>query len=125
VPIAKKYLKQQGYSDDFIEEVCYLIKNHDSRKDKNLSKSIELKILQDADLIADMGVAGFTRPFLFCGKFGNQSIIDAIKYIQKEGVTGNGDKINLPESKIIEKRELKIQIGLINKAVRDIKSNLL
>lgn len=125
VPIAKKFLKQQGHSDEFIKEVCYLIEKHDSRKDKLKNKSIELQILQDADLIADIGVAGFIRPFLFCGKFNTQSIVGAIKYIQKEGIKSKCDEINLTESKIIEKRELKTQTDLIKKTVKDIKSDLL
>jgi putative nucleotidyltransferase with HDIG domain len=39
--IARKYLKKEGYSKEFIEKVCYLIENHDKRKEKDLS--IELK----------------------------------------------------------------------------------
>ena len=68
VPIAKKFLKQIRHSDEFIEKVCYLIENHDLRGDKLQKKSLELKIIQDADLIADIGFAGFIRPFLYCGK---------------------------------------------------------
>ncbi|MDD4353908.1 MAG: HD domain-containing protein, partial [Candidatus Nanoarchaeia archaeon] len=48
--MAKDYLKSAGHSEKFIQDVCYLIKNHANRKLKN--KSIELQILQDADYLA-------------------------------------------------------------------------
>src|SRR4030042_821637 len=67
VPIAKNFLKQIGHSDEFIKEVCYLIENHDLRGEKLQVRSLELQMIQDADLIADIGFAGFIRPFLYCG----------------------------------------------------------
>ncbi|MBU0457387.1 MAG: HD domain-containing protein [Nanoarchaeota archaeon] len=69
VPIAKEILEKLGHSEEFIDEVCYLIANHDQRGEKLKIKSLELKILQDADLIADCGFAGFIRPFLYGSKF--------------------------------------------------------
>jgi len=125
VPIAKKFLKQIGHSDDFTEEVCYLVENHDLRGDKLQERSLELQILQDADLIADIGFAGFIRPFLYCGKFSKQSVIDSIKFIKKEDRTDSGDEINLPISKIIAKREMKIQRNLVKEISKEIDSDLL
>jgi len=125
VPIAKKFLKKIGHSDEFIEEVCYLIENHDLRGDKLQERSIELQIIQDADLIADIGFAGFIRPFLYCGKFSKQSVISSIEFIKKEDRTEGGDEINLPISKDIAKREMKIQSDLVKEISKEIDSNLL
>lgn len=125
VPIAKKFLKQIGHSNKFIEEVCYLIENHDLRGDKLQKKSIELQIIQDADLIADIGFAGFIRPFLYCGKFSKQSVISSIEFIKKEDRTEGGDEINLPISKSIAKREMKIQSDLVKEISKEIDSDLL
>jgi putative nucleotidyltransferase with HDIG domain len=125
VPIAKKFLRQIGHSDEFIKEVCYLIENHDLRWDKLQKKSLELQILQDADLIADIGFAGFIRPFLYCGKFNKQSIINSIKFIKQEDRTKNGDNINLPICKAIAEREMKIQNDLVKEISKEINSDLL
>jgi len=125
VPIVKKFLKQIGHSDDFIKEVCYLIENHDLRGDKLQERSLELQIIQDADLIADIGFAGFIRPFLFCGKFNKQSVINSIEFIKKEDRTKGGNEINLPISKTIAKREMKIQNDLVKEISKEIDSDLL
>jgi len=125
VPIAKRYLKKAGHSDEFIEEVCYLIEHHSLRRNKLKKKSLELQILQDADLIADIGFAGFIRPFLYCGKFNKQSVISSIRFIKKEDRTSNGNKLNLNISKSIAKREIKIQDSLIKEISKEIDSDLL
>jgi putative nucleotidyltransferase with HDIG domain len=124
VPIAKKFLKQIGHSEDFIQEVCYLIENHDLRGNALKKKSIELKILQDADLIADIGIAGFIRPFLYSGKFNSVSIINSIRFINKEDRI-KGEKLNLNESKQIARKKMKFQKELIREISKEIKSDLL
>ena len=125
VPIAKRYLKKLGHSEEFIEEVCFLIEHHGLRGEKLGDRSLELQILQDADLIADIGFAGFIRPFLYCGKFSKQSVISSIKFIKKEDRTNNGDELNLSVSKSIAEREMGIQSDLIKEISKDIDSDLL
>ena len=125
VPIAKKILSEMGYSEEFIIEVCYLIEHHDHRGDKMENKSVELQILQDADLIADCGFAGFIRPFLYGGKF-SRNIIDTIKYLQRE--TNNIEKkgkLNLDSSKEIAKRKVDLEKRLIKEISLDLDSDLL
>lgn len=127
VPIAKKILKQLGHSDEFISDVCYLIANHDQRAEKMDNRTVELAILQDADLIADIGMAGFLRPFLFSGKF-SRSINASIRYIKNEDRTVNKSgrsEINLAISKKLAKREMKIQKQLAKEVYREIRSDLL
>lgn len=121
VPIAKKYLKKEGYSPEFIEHVCYLIKNHDKRDMKN--KTIELKILQDADIIADIGFAGFIRPFLYATRF-KRTTISTIEFLQKENRLEN-NHINLNASKRLGKKKMKKQKELAKEILKDIKSELL
>jgi len=125
VPIARRFLRKLGHSEKFIDEVSYLIENHNLRGDKIKEKSLELQILQDADLIADLGFAGFIRPFLYCGKFSKQSVISSIKFIQKEDRTSKGNELNLNISKSIAKREMKIQNDLIKEISKEIDSDLL
>jgi putative nucleotidyltransferase with HDIG domain len=120
--IAKKYLTKEGFSKEFIEEVCYLIENHDKRKESNLS--IELKILQDADILADIGFAGFIRPFLYSGMFKPQSVLDSIRFIEKEDRTESGLILNLAISRKMAKKKMKLQIKLAGLLKEEINNDL-
>lgn len=125
VPIAKRILSEIGHSEEFIAEVCYLIEHHDHRKDEMENKSVELQILQDADLIADCGFAGFIRPFLYGGKF-SRKIIDTIKYLQTEtNEVEKKGKLNLEVSKEIAKRKVELEKRLIKEISLDLESDLL
>ncbi|MCK4521662.1 MAG: HD domain-containing protein [Nanoarchaeota archaeon] len=125
VPIAKDILRKLCHSDEFITKVCYLIENHDKRK-KLKEKSLELQILQDADLLSDCGLAGFIRPFLYCGKFSHASIISSIHHIQEEENRAEDDNLmNLKVSKKLAHKKLKFQKRLIKEISKDIDSELL
>ena len=125
LPIAKKYLKKHNFPNYFIEDVLYLIVNHDKRGDKLENRTLELEILQDADVVADIGYAGFLKAFLYSGKFSNNSVVSTIQYISEHKKSVNYKKINLKVSKDIAKREMKIQKDLIKEVVKDIQSDLL
>jgi HD superfamily phosphodiesterase/ASC-1-like (ASCH) protein len=125
VDLARELLTDLKYSDTFIEKVCYLVKYHDARSPGDYSKSIELKVLQDADLLADIGFASFVRPFLFSGKFSSKSIIDSIRYIQNEDRTKDGEDINLEVTRVLANRALKTQQKLADKMAKEIESELL
>ena len=122
VEIAERILEKHGHSKHFISEVSFLIQNHDRRKHKIKNKTLELQVLQDADLISDCGFSGFIRPFLFSGMF-NQSIINSIKYVGGEDRIG--DNLNLVVSKQIAKKEMKLQRDLAKKMLKHIKSDIL
>jgi HD superfamily phosphodiesterase len=123
VPMARRILKKLGHSDEFIERVCYLIENHPLRGKLLNKRTLELKIIQDADLIADIGFAGFTRPFLYSGKF-KRSIEGAIRYVQKEDRTHGFKEINLKVSLMLAKKEMKLQKKLAKEILKDIDSDL-
>jgi HD superfamily phosphodiesterase len=125
VPVAKKILTKLGHSEQFIDEVCYLVENHDKRRNEIKNKSIELKILQDADLIADCGFAGFIRPFLYGSKFSRQ-IIGTIEYMQNEmNRVEEEHLLNLVVSKNIAKKKMLLEKKLITEISTDINSDLL
>jgi HD superfamily phosphodiesterase len=124
IPIARKYLLKIGHSNEFVDEVCYLIENHANRGDELKDKSLELKILQDADLIADIGFAGFIRPFLHSGKF-SRSIEQTIRFVEKDDRTKGGDLLNLSVSKSIAKREMNTKSRLVKEILKEIDSDLL
>lgn len=125
VPIARNMLFRLGYKKEFTDKICYLISMHDSRNIPNKEKSLELKILQDADLIADVGISGFIRPYLYSGRY-NRSIIGAIKYQKRFDYNKDPKyKINLLISKKILNKKLKQQKDMINLIHKEIKCDLL
>lgn len=121
--IASEYLNNEGYPKEFIISVCDLIRNHDKRNDNN--KSMELKVLQDADLLADIGFTGFIRPFLYSGMFRSQSILDSIAYIEDEDRTESGLLLNLDVSKDIAIERIALQKELAAMLRREVDSELI
>jgi len=126
IPIARKILKNLGHSEEFIQKVCFLAGSHDPRTETVPEKSLELQILQDADIIADAGIADFIRPFLYCGKFDNQSIIGSIRYLQRTTNRCEDEgRLNLKISKKIAAEKTKIKNKLVKEISREIESDLL
>jgi len=109
VPIVSKVLDKLNFENDFIQKVCFLVANHDKRLNFKGKKSIELKILQDADLLADIGMSGFIRPILYAGQK-KRSTIETITYLQNDkGQLDELNKLNLEISKEIALKKLQRQ----------------
>jgi HD superfamily phosphodiesterase len=110
VELTMQILKEFGYSSDFIEKVCFIVENHDKRKEFHGEKTNELKIVQDADWIADGGIAGLIRPFLWVasnkvGTLGN------IEYVLSEPSRYDENEIlNLDVSKQLSKKMFEDEI---------------
>ncbi len=90
----------------------------------------ELKILQDADLLADMGIASFIRPFLYSGK-NKRKTINNVNYI-KTTKSSNGTiskenlyRLNLKVSRRIAKKLIKEANKLNKKIFKMTQSELL
>jgi len=125
VPIVKKVLSSLNFTNDFIEKVSFLVANHDKRLDFKGEKSIELKILQDADLLADVGMPGFIRPLLYAGQK-KRSTIETITYLQNDkGQIDELNKLNLEISKGIAIQKLQRQKELSLELKDTIKTNLI
>lgn len=65
--IAYQFLIENSYSTDFAEKVIHCILTHRFRND-NPPKSIEAKILFDADTIDVTGLVGIARTLMYKGK---------------------------------------------------------
>ncbi|MBU1252388.1 MAG: HD domain-containing protein [Nanoarchaeota archaeon] len=122
VEFAGEILANLNYPSDFLTRVLYLIENHDLRGDKMKERTIELKVLQDADLIADLGMTGFIRPFLYGGKY-KRSVIKSIAFIKTEDRTAGGTKLNLELSKKIAKKEMDTQKRLVDEISEGLKNS--
>ncbi|NHJ31452.1 MAG: HD domain-containing protein [Asgard group archaeon] len=129
--ITREILRDQGYSNGFVEKVVYLVKHHDNRPGKvEMVRSSELKILQDADLLADMGIASFVRPFLYSGK-NKRKTIDNVNYIKAARSNDGGIskenlyRLNLKSSKRMAMKLIKESDKLNNKIYKMTQSELL
>jgi putative nucleotidyltransferase with HDIG domain len=129
--ITRRILKKQGYENEFIERVVELVKNHDQRPGKvEMIRSEELKILQDADLLADMGIASFIRPFLYSGK-NKRKTVENVNYIKNERSNNGGlskdylYRLNLKTSRRMAKKLIKEANQLNDKIFKMTQSELI
>ncbi|RJQ30204.1 HD domain-containing protein [Candidatus Parcubacteria bacterium] len=67
--MARKILERHGLKEDAIEEISHCIQTHRFRGNKS-PKTLEAKILFDADKLDSMGAVGIGRAFLFSGEHG-------------------------------------------------------
>jgi HD superfamily phosphodiesterase len=124
VPVARNILKKLGHSTAFIDDVCYLVEHHADRLTMQ-EKSVELQVLQDADLLADTGIAGVIRPFLYGGKHGRSTIF-TIEYLQSitDRVEEDG-MLNLLVSKRMAAKKTRDVQRLVEQLSKEIDSDLL
>ncbi|VAX25072.1 hypothetical protein MNBD_NITROSPINAE04-2420 [hydrothermal vent metagenome] len=67
--IAEEMLKQEGADPDFTGQVTHCVSTHRFRGD-DAPRSIEAKVLFDADKLDSIGSVGIARAFLFSGEIG-------------------------------------------------------
>lgn len=76
INMAKPKLLEWCYSEDEIEHICEAIRTH--WFDTGQPKSLEAKILRDADVIDLLGAVGIAREFIFMGNLG-MPMVEGIK----------------------------------------------
>jgi len=80
--IAADLLRRKGYPEDFIKKVCHCIEAH-SFSSGIEPKTLEAKILSDADKLDAMGAVGIARAFMFAGELG-RSLEDVIRHFEEK-----------------------------------------
>jgi len=78
--IARKILQGQGYSVDFIAKVAHCIEAH-SFSSGVTPRTVEAKILSDADKLDAIGAIGVARAFLFSGETG-RTMEETLKHFE-------------------------------------------
>ncbi len=108
---AKKFLKENNVEEDKIEEICKVISTISYKGiDTVAPKSIEGKIVQDADRLDSIGAIGIGRVFAYGGKIGRPIYNPKIAY--KENMTCEqyyrhvGTTINLFYERLLKMKEL-------------------
>ncbi len=67
--VARRILRAQSYQEDFIERVAHCIEAH-SFSSRIKPRTIEAKVLSDADKLDAMGAVGVARAFIYSGEAG-------------------------------------------------------
>ncbi len=80
--IAREILEKEGYGRDFIEAVAHAIEAHSFSSGVE-PKTLEAKVLSDADKLDAIGAVGVARAFLFSGEAG-RSIEDTLKHFEEK-----------------------------------------
>jgi uncharacterized protein len=80
--MAREILRKQGYGEDFIEKVVHCIEAH-SFSSGIEPKTLEAKVLSDADKLDAIGAIGVARAFMFSGEHG-RSIEDTLKHFEEK-----------------------------------------
>jgi len=79
--LAREILAKLDFVPALIDEICHCIEAHRYRGDK-IPKTLEAKILYDADKLDSIGAVGIGRAFLFAGQTGarlhNESDVDIL-----------------------------------------------
>ena len=78
--IAEAFLMEKGYDRQFIEKVKHCIASH-SFSSGIPPKTLEAKILSDADKLDAMGAIGVARAFMFAGETG-RSMEESLKHFE-------------------------------------------
>ena len=107
--MAEEILLNEGYSSEIADKVKHCITTHRFRSG-NEPKSIESKILFDADKLDAIGAVGIARAYVIAGEF-SEKIYSAVvidEYV-KENVVENGNLIDISKHAPNLEYELKLK----------------
>ena len=80
--LAREILRKEGYDEDFIEKVCHCIEAHSFSSGVE-PKTLEAKVLSDADKLDAIGAIGVARAFMFSGERG-RSIEETLRHFEEK-----------------------------------------
>ncbi|MEM0331206.1 MAG: HD domain-containing protein [Archaeoglobaceae archaeon] len=80
--LARKILKVQGYSDDFVEAVAHAIESHSFSAGIE-PKTLEAKVLSDADKLDAIGAIGVARAFMVAGEKG-RGVQETLRHFEEK-----------------------------------------
>ncbi len=100
--IAENLLREQGYNESFIQAVKHAIEAH-SFSGKVEPRTLEAKILSDADKIDAIGAIGVARAFMFSGERG-RGLEETLRHFEEKLLKLKDCLYTETAKKIAEKR---------------------
>ncbi|HDD35864.1 MAG TPA: HD domain-containing protein [Archaeoglobus veneficus] len=116
--IAEKILKGQGYDEEFIKAVKHCIESH-SFSSPIQPKTLEAKILSDADKIDAIGAVGIARAFLFSGE-NSRNIEETLNHFE-EKLLKLKDNLYTKTAKLIAEGRHKFLLEFYNRLKMELK----
>lgn len=116
--IARILLELAGYPLDKVEKVVEVIKSH-SFSEGIEPKSVEAKILSDADKLDALGAIGVARVFAFSGCRG-RSLMESIKHFY-EKILQLPNLMYTDVAKVIAKKRIEIVLNFIDELEKEVK----
>jgi len=115
--IAKSILEEVGFPKEKIEEVLHAIRSHRFKKGEK-PKTLEAKILQDADRLDALGAMGIFRTIYWSGT-NKRSVEDTIKHFEEK-------ILKLPELMNTEpgKRMAEERVKIVSEFVQALRAEL-
>jgi len=115
--LARKILESEEYNKEFINAVSHAIEAHSFSSGVE-PKTLEAKILSDADKIDAIGAIGIARAFLFSGERG-RSIRDTLRHFE-EKLLKLKDLLHTETAKKLAERRHKILEEFYNELKREL-----
>ena len=118
---ARTFMKSHQVESDTIEFVCEVINGVSFSKNKsNPPKSVEGKIVQDADRLDAIGAIGIARAFAFGGKNG-RSLEDSLQHFDDKLLLLK-DEMNTEEARIIAEIRHDYMMGFLDEIHKELDS---
>ena len=116
---ARTFLKDNGISEDQIEEIVKIINSVSFSKNKGKTpETIEARIVQDADRLDAMGAIGIARTFAYGGKKG-RSLQDSVQHFHDKLLLLK-DQLNTPEARELAEARHEFMVRFLENLEEDI-----
>ncbi len=107
--MAKPFLERLGFEVDFIEKVCHAIECHDSAS-VHKAKTIEAKVIFDADKLQAIGPFGFAREFSHYTVFKGKKPREAFEIVKKKEINRFKNELQTETAKALASKPFELML---------------
>ncbi len=107
---AEKLLKQEGWEKEDIQAVLHCIRSHRFRNNKEEPKTLEAKILFDADKLDAIGAVGVARAVAYAVRAGMDVYASPSEHYLKTGELASGESQTVAHEYLFKLRHIKDRI---------------
>jgi len=122
---AREILPSFGYSKKEIDAIDHAIRMHSRSSKQEGAKTLEAKIVYDADKQDGLGHAGIARTFLLCGARGYDLSQTAMWYLERIIDVAKNEPLYTPSGRRMANEKLKISLDFCRKVLGEEYNNIL